>query len=198
MLAVGAVAALALLWWSARPVPVAPEVGPSSTAPVAETSALPGAAAEAIVVHVAGAVAAPGLYHLPPGARVADALAAAGGPAPGAVVDALNLARTVADGEQLLVPTAAPAAAAAVAPSGAPPSTVGAPTGARRPDGTLDLNLATAEDLDELPGVGPVMADRILATREQLGGRFSNVGQLRDVQGIGETTFQRLAPLVTV
>jgi competence protein ComEA len=175
----GAVAALGLLWLGARPGQ--PPAKPPEGAGIVVES-------EEVVVHVAGAVSEPGLYHLPGGARVADALAAAGGPQPGAALDALNLARPLTDGEQLLVPT--PGAAPPTAHEGATPS-------AKRPDGKLDLNRATAEDLDELPGIGPVLAERIIAEREQTGG-FKSVGQLREVPGIGEKTFQELAPMVAV
>lgn len=159
----------ALLVWRARPVPVA--VAP----PVVS-----GAAAEAeLVVDVAGAVRRPGLVRLPPGSRVADALAAAGGLVAGATTTGLNLARQVSDGEQVLV--LPPGAAAAE----------GQPAGG----GRLDLNLATAEQLDALPGIGPVLAQRIVDWREQHG-RFASVEQLAEVPGIGERKFEQLRELV--
>lgn len=151
--------------------------------------------ADTVTLHVAGAVARPGLVEVAVGARVADALDAAGGLLLDAEVGTLNLARTVSDGERLDVPRigeVVPRAGAVGQPDGS-----GGGPGAMRPDGTLDLNAATAADLEELPGVGPVLAERILAWRDS-DGPFTEVGQLREVSGIGEKTFQRLAPLVGV
>jgi competence protein ComEA len=189
VLVAGAVAALGLLWLGARPGPAPPP--PPAEAPAAGIAV----EAEPLVVHVAGAVGAPGLYELPGGARVADALEVAGGPLPEATLDALNLARPLNDGEQLHVPVAA-APGEAAAPAAAAGGALGAPS-AVRPDGTLDLNRATVDELDELPGIGPVLADRIVSHRETVG-PFTEVGELRDVPGIGEKTFQELAPLVAV
>lgn len=196
----GALAALALLWVMGRPGPPAGG-GPAGGDPE------PGGLivqSEQVVIHVAGRVAAPGLYRLAGGARIADALAAAGGPLPDAALDALNLARPLSDGEQLLVPgPGAPAAAGGPRGQGSPAAQPGGPGaaaaagGAWRPDGRLDLNVATAEDLEQLPGIGPVLAERIVQHREQHGG-FAAVGDLREVSGIGEKTFQALAELVTV
>ena len=132
-----------------------------------------------VVVDVAGRVRHPGLVRLPAGARVDDALRAAGGVLPGASTDALNLAAKLQDGQQVLV--GAPAAAA-------PGSAAG---------GLLDLNAATAQDLDALPGVGPVLADRIVAWRTEHG-RFGSVDQLREVSGIGEAKYQTLKSKVRV
>jgi competence protein ComEA len=143
-----------------------------------------------IVVHVAGAVHAPRVVHLPEGSRVVDALAAAGGLRVDAATDGLNLARVLADGEQVYVPTVGEADAVA-------PGAGGSGGSAWRPDGRLDLNRATAADLEQLPGIGPVLAARIIDWREQ-NGPFTSVGQLREVSGIGERTLQRLAELVTV
>lgn len=195
VLVAGAVAALGLLWLSSRPGP----------APSAATAPEGGVTIEAdeVVVHLAGAVTAPGLYRLPGGARVGDGLAAAGGPLPDAALDGLNLARPLTDGEQIIVPTMpAPGAAVQVpaAPANGQPAAGDAQPAAPsaiRPDGTLDLNRATPDDLDELPGIGPILAERIVAHREQAG-PFTSVGQLRDVPGIGEKIFQKLAPLVAV
>jgi len=151
---------------------------------------------EQVVVHVVGRVAVPGVYRLAEGARVEEALAAAGGTLADAALESLNLARPLADGEQVIVravgdpaPGPAPGHAGGGVAAGPP---------AMRPDGLLDLNLATAADLEELPGVGPVLAERILAHRESVGGRFTSVGQLREVPGIGESRFQTIAELVIV
>lgn len=196
VLAVGGAVLLAVLWLQGRaPAPVtALEVRPA----VATTTA----PAE-VVVHVAGAVRAPGVYRLAAGGRVADAVQAAGGTLPGAALDRVNLARPLVDGEQLLVPLAAgdPAALAAGDGSAVPVSGGDAVGGggpsALRPDGRLDLNRATAAELDALPGLGPVLAERIVAAREQRGG-FTSVAELRDITGIGERRFAELAELVAV
>jgi competence protein ComEA len=137
---------------------------------------------------VAGKVRRPGLVRVPPGSRVADVLDAAGGPLPGADLSGVNLARKVGDGEQVAV--------------GVPP----APDAAQAPvsggeggsaSGPLDLNSAGVEQLDGLPGVGPVTAQRIVEWRTR-NGRFATVDQLREVEGIGERRFGQLRGLVRV
>lgn len=145
-----------------------------------------------LVVHVAGAVQRPGVVQLRVGDRVADALAAAGGTLPDASLTALNLARPLVDGEQVVVPTENEAPAA---PTGAQPGQQ--EPGSRLPDGRLDLNRATAAELEELPGVGPVLAARIVAHREQQG-PFTEAAALREVSGIGEATWASLRDLVGV
>ena len=136
-----------------------------------------------LFVHVSGAVRAPGLYRLDDGARVVDAIAAAGGFADGAAEDAVNLARTLTDGEQLVVPVvgAQPAATAAGAPR----------------DGRVNLNTADAAALDTLPRIGPALAARIVAWREQ-NGRFTSVDDLLAVPGIGDKMLESLRDLVAV
>jgi competence protein ComEA len=142
-----------------------------------------------VVVDVAGHVHRPGLVTLPGGARVADALRAAGGATRPADVALLNLARRLVDGEQLLVGVSPPPGAAA---SGGGPAagegTAGSP---------LDLNAATLDQLDALPGVGPVLAQRIVDWRTAHNG-FTSVDQLRQVGGIGGRKFDQLRPLVRV
>ncbi|MDR6690980.1 competence protein ComEA [Microbacterium sp. 1154] len=138
-----------------------------------------------LYVHVAGAVRAPGLYRLDAGDRIADAIARAGGFADDAQRDAVNLARPVADGEQIVVPVIG---AEAAAPA---PGTGGGASG------PLDLNTATREQLDELPRVGPAMADRILEWRKT-NGRFTSVDDLLSVPGIGEKMLAGLRDLVRV
>lgn len=165
-------------------ISVLPPAGEGELAPVREPIT--------IVVHVTGAVARPGVVELQEGARVADALAAAGGATVDASTGGLNLARAVVDGEQLVVPRLGEQPTAE-GPEAAPAT----PASAWLPDGRLDLNLATAADLEELPGIGPVLAERIIAWRTQHEG-FEEVGQLREVSGIGEKTFQSLSPLVAV
>ncbi|MBB1157314.1 ComEA family DNA-binding protein [Amycolatopsis sp. DR6-1] len=137
---------------------------------------------ENLVISVVGHVRSPGLVTVPAGSRVADALRAAGGANPGVDLTALNLARKLTDGEQVAV--GVPAAQAAPAGSGAAASKV-------------DLNSATADQLDSLPGVGEVTARRITDWRTQHGG-FSSVEQLRDVDGIGQSKFEKLREQVTV
>ncbi|WP_432574898.1 helix-hairpin-helix domain-containing protein [Kineococcus sp. SYSU DK005] len=144
---------------------------------------------------MAGRVLSPGLVSLPAGGRVADALSAAGGPAPDADLDALNLARPLVDGEQVLVPAPgqAPAPAPAVGTTGGGPGAGGAAV----PAGPLDLNAATAEQLDALPGVGEVLAGRIVSWR-QANGRFTSVEELGEVQGIGPKLLDGVRDLVRV
>lgn len=201
MLLVGAIAVVGTLWWTGRPIPVpAAPVGIGTEDPSTAAGAEPAGAptgADTVTVHVAGAVGRPGLVQLRLGARVADAIEAVGGLQIDADTTRLNLAREVVDGERLDVLRVGEVAADGHGEGAAAPSTAGDAGGAVRPDGTLDLNLADAGDLEELPGVGPVLAGRILEWRET-NGPFTEVGQLRDVAGIGEKTFQSLAPLVAV
>ncbi|WP_225310306.1 ComEA family DNA-binding protein [Microbacterium testaceum] len=154
--------------------------------PAPSTAATLSLAAEAgVYVHIAGAVREPGLYRLDPGDRVADAVARAGGFADDAQRDGVNLARAVADGEQIVVPIVGAQTAAPASGTGGGAS------------GTLDLNTATREQLDELPRVGPAMADRILEWRET-NGRFTSVDDLLSVPGIGEKMLAGLRDLVRV
>lgn len=148
---------------------------------------------------VEGRIRHPGLQRLPPGARVADALRAAGGMTAGAVATGLNLARVLSDGEQVVVPgpgDLVPAAAGG-APGGPAVALAGGASGGAAAAAPVDLNAADSEGLDALPGVGPVLAGRILAWREQHG-RFSSVDELAEVPGIGPKVLERLRPLVRV
>ena len=198
-------AVLVVGWtWADRPqvdrVPGAADSGPpaataSSTASAStepsEPAPGPGSAAApgTVVVSVVGQVARPGLVTLPAGSRVADALAAAGGLLPEADPAAVNGAALLTDGEQIAVgvPGAPP-------PAGTAGSGGGASTG---PGGLLDLNTATVADLDGLPGIGPVLAQRIVDHRTA-SGPFTSVDQLDDVPGIGPAIAAELAALVTV
>lgn len=189
VLLAGACAGLVLLWAVTRPTGAVPAAAPAlERSPAASVPApAPTPSAAALVVHVSGHVARPGVHALPAGARVADALDAAGGALAGARLDALNLARTVADGEQVHVPAPDdPAAPAADAPTD---------SGAWLPDGRLDITRATQEDFEELPGIGPVLASRIITHREEVGG-FETIGDLLGVRGIGEKTLAELADLL--
>ncbi|MGH3751600.1 MAG: helix-hairpin-helix domain-containing protein [Pseudonocardiaceae bacterium] len=172
--------------WRERPVPEPAPALPLVTA-AAAAGPPPGAAPE-VVVSVAGRVARPGLIRLSDGARVADALAAVGGALPGTDLMGLNIARRLSDGEQLLVGVAPPPGQPA---DGA---ALGTPAGAPR---KVDLNSATLEQLDVLPGVGPATAQRILDWRAAHG-RFTSVGQLREVSGIGPARLALLKDLVRV
>jgi competence protein ComEA len=173
-----------------------PQAAPVASLPaVAVDQPQPAAAApEAgpLVVSVSGKVARPGLVEVPDGARVADVLDAAGGALPGTDLTGLNLARKVGDGEQVAVGVPVASEAPSVAAGGDAPAASGA-----APAGPVDLNAATVQQLDALPGVGPVMAQRILDWRTR-NGRFTRVEQLRDVEGIGERRFAQLRELVTV
>ena len=176
----------AWLVWSGRPQS-APAAPLERTRPP-PTAASPSAAAM-LVVHVAGAVRRPGLVQLPAASRVAAALDAAGGPVKGAELASVNLARPLVDGEQLVVLTKGQSP-----PVAAPPSGSG---GAAQPAGVVDLNSATLEQLDTLPGVGPVLAQRILDWRAEHS-RFGSVDELREVSGIGDATFADLEARVRV
>ncbi|MEE2852337.1 MAG: ComEA family DNA-binding protein [Actinomycetota bacterium] len=196
-----------------RPAPVMsaklPPVEKVSTAGP-RSSAGPGAAQppspdRPVVVSVVGLVHSPGLVTLAPGARIADALSAAGGAVDGADTIGLNMARPVGDGEQIVVglapvpgqPTAlgSSVATGTTPTSKAPPSAPGSVK--PKPGQTVDLNTATAQQLDDLPGVGPVTAAAIVAWR-QSNGKFTSVDQLAEVEGIGPARLEKLRALVRV
>jgi competence protein ComEA len=201
--AVAVLAAVAVLGWTWLDRPVVDQVPTTGTSTVvtdtpsgtAEAPGAPPATAEGtdgatggtVVVSVVGQVAAPGLVTLPAGARVADALAAAGGLLPEADPASVNAAAVLSDGQQVAVgvPGAAPAAGAA------------APAAGGVSDGPMDLNSATVADLDALPGIGPVLAQRIVDHRTAHG-PFTSVDELDDVSGIGPAIFAELAARVRV
>ncbi|WP_081844525.1 ComEA family DNA-binding protein [Cellulomonas sp. URHE0023] len=159
------------------PVP-APDGTPTATAAATATGEQ-----TLVVVDVVGAVAAPGVVRLPAGSRVVDAVAAAGGPTPDAQVSTLNMARVLVDGEQIVVPQQGQDAVVGGVP--AEPS-----------DDRVDLNTADEAALDALPGIGPVLAQRIVAHRDD--GPYASVDDLGDVSGIGPTLLDRLRDLVRV
>ena len=161
---------------------------PGTSAEPADAPGGPGGPGGEVVVSVAGKVVRPGLVRLPAGSRVDDAVRAAGGPATGASAGLLNLARRLVDGEQVLV---------GVEPAAGAPGTAGAGSSSAAPGGLLDLNTATVADLDALPGIGPVLAQRILDWRTEHE-RFASVDQLREVTGIGEAKYDDLRGEVTV
>ncbi len=207
LVAVCVVAVIVGSWFylRARPSPEpAPEGGQQSGAEAAPSGAEPaseGAASASaqptgeVMVHVDGEVDDPGVVTLPAGSRVADAIDAAGGADSGTATESLNLARPLVDGEQVLVgvtPPPDPGAAGGQAPSG--PAEPGA---AEAGEPLVDLNAASPEELEELPGVGPVLAERIVEYRTTNGG-FTEVEQLNDVSGIGEVRYGELNELVQV
>ena len=157
---------------------------------------------EPVVVSVVGLVHTPGLVTLNPGARIADALTAAGGALDGADLIGLNMARRVTDGEQIIVGIAGPPGEPAAMgssigaePGTGPPEAATTSGNASAPGGLVDLNTATVEQLDTLPGIGPVTAAAIVAWRDA-NGRFTSVDQLGDVDGIGPARLEKLRDLV--
>jgi competence protein ComEA len=164
-----------------------PRVSITSTARARAGEPSPSPSTAQTFVHVLGAVARPGLYPLGPGSRVVDAVAAAGGFTADANQGGVNLARPVVDGEQLVVPAVGEPVPQTSAPAGA----------ASAPAGKLDLNAATAEQLETLPRVGPALSARILQWRTE-NGRFTSVDDLLEVPGIGEKTLDGFRELVTI
>ncbi|MDQ0990865.1 competence protein ComEA [Streptomyces sp. V3I7] len=154
----------------------------------------PGTAGTEIVVDVSGKVRNPGIHRLPAGSRVADALRAAGGVRPGTSTEGLNRARLLIDGEQVAVGTPALAAAPGTG-SAAGPGASGSTAAGAGPATPVSLNTATADQLDTLPGVGPVLAQHIIDYRTQHGG-YRSVDELRQVNGIGDRRFSDLRNLV--
>lgn len=148
--------------------------------------AAPPAPPPQLVVDVSGAVQRPGLYRLPQGSRIADALTRAGGATAKAAVDGVNLAAPLADGEQVVVPLRAPGGGSAVAPAGASPGASSGP---------VSLSTATVDQLDALPGIGPVTAQKIIDYRTEHGA-FHSVEELDAISGIGPAKLGQLQGLV--
>jgi competence protein ComEA len=142
-----------------------------------------GADGEDVVVHVAGAVRDPGVYRLPAGSRVTDALERAGGGTASADADAINLAARLADGQQIIVPVKAKSPPGVAAGAGSPD--------AAAPDAPISLGTATLEDLDTIEGIGPVTAQDIIDFRDSHGG-VSDIDELDQVTGIGPATMEAL------
>jgi competence protein ComEA len=171
---------------------------PATGAPA--TSGGGSAASAVLVVDVAGKVRHPGLYRLPAGSRVDDAVRAAGGVLPGTATTSLNLASKVSDGEQIVV--GVPATTGGVVGGVAGGSGAGVAGGGSGGGGgttgvLVDLNTATLEQLETLPGIGPALGQRILDWRAAHGS-YTTVAQLNDVSGIGDIRFAQLKPLVSV
>lgn len=159
-----------------RPKPVSLDLSSPGPSPAPES-------AKRLYVHVGGAVASPGLYGLRDGARVDDAVRAAGGVLEDADLDSLNLAAKVRDGDKVLVPRRGDGGTAGGGSPGA--------------EQKINLNTATVAELDTLPGIGPALAQRIVSYREQSGG-FRTVDELQKVPGIGPAKFGQVRDLVTV
>lgn len=167
--------------------PTLPEAEPGAGEPVTDPPV-----ADEVVVHVAGKVRRPGVVRLPAGSRVIDAVEAAGGARPRADLTAVNLARELEDGEQVRVDLPPDPALDGVVPTGAGGQGAQAASG-----GVLDLNTATASDLESLPGIGPVLAQRIVTYRDE-SGPFRTLEQLAEVSGIGPAVLASVADLVRV
>lgn len=183
MLLVGVlVAAVAATVFFTRRPAVEPAAAPLVAVPGPSVVAASPSPSGEVVVEVVGKVREPQVVVLPKGARVLDALEAAGGARPGVDTTDQNLARLLVDGEQIRI---------GLEPAAAEPVASGATSGA------VDINAATAEVLEQIPGVGPVLAQRIITYREQNGG-FTSVEQLMEVSGIGEATFAQMLPVVTI
>jgi competence protein ComEA len=185
---------LAVAAWRFWPTSPAPEATFQEASPLEATESQPatGGPPAEVVVHVAGAVAHPGVYRLPAGSRVADAVAAAGGALGSAASDAINLARVLTDGEQVYLPVMGEVPPGAV---GAPAGTIGHSGGPAA--GPVDLNRASAADLETLPGIGPATAQKIIDDREK-NGPFATVEDLMRVPGIGQKKLEALKEYVTV
>lgn len=197
----GAILGLRVARAEAGAEPIAPLASTSSTAPGAlstgdgaesargSSSGSASSVSATVLVHVVGQVRSPGVVRVPAGARVLDAIEAAGGAGPKADLAAVNLARPVVDGEQVRVPKPGEEVPAAVGPTG----------GASSPGASakVSLNAADLSALDSLPGVGPVLAQRILDWRAQ-NGKFASIDQLGEVSGIGEKLLAQLTPLVAL
>ena len=164
-----------------RPAPKSIDIVPVT--PVAEPTPVPAR----IAVYVSGAVQTPGVYNLPDGSRVDEAIQAAGGPTSAADLARVNLAKRLRDEEQVYVPRVGEAS-----PPVAPAGTTGGSTG-----GKININTATVTDLDTLPGIGPALAQRIVEHR-QAHGPFARIEDLMKVSGIGDKLFERIKDLITV
>ncbi len=176
--------------------PSVPSPGPSAGAPAAAAPS-----ATQLEIHVAGAVKKPGVVLLEPGSRVHDAIEAAGGVRKGVKTGTLNLAQPLSDGQQVFVASGQEESAVRSGSQGSGGAETGTgasgASGAGTGAGPINLNTASAVELEQLPGVGPVMAGKIVDWRTSHN-RFSAVSELQEIDGVGPKTYARLAPLVTV
>jgi competence protein ComEA len=179
-----------------RTVPAAFATTGAAGSPTAAATAGP-AGAGVLLVHVVGQVRRPGVVRLPPGSRVLDAVDAAGGATPSADLNHLNLARVLVDGEQIVVPKPGETVPAAPGAQGAGAGSAGEGSTGGAAGAVVNLNTADAAALDSLPGVGPVLSQRILDWRTQHG-RFATVDELGEVSGIGDKLMAQIRPKVTV
>jgi competence protein ComEA len=170
---------------------------PNATGTIAESASSVANQPTEIVVSVTGLVEKPGIVTLPDSARVADAIAAAGGAAEGADLTGLNLAARLADGDSVVVGNSANAGGSQSGLSGGTRAQSAATASGTPSGGLVNLNTADEAALDTLPGVGPVMAKNILAWRAA-NGKFTTVEQLQEITGIGPSRYAQLSPLVTV
>lgn len=189
-LAVGALMSAVVVvafWYLARPSapPVEDGLPMASTQP---STVVTTTSATQVVVHAAGAVEMPGVYHLPVGSRVADLLDAAGGGLPDADLDRLNLAQAIVDGSQVYVPRVG---------EEMPPAPEPASAEEGEPSSLVAVNTASVEELESLPGVGPSTAGAIVEYREAHG-RFQSIDELLEVSGIGEAKLAQIRDLVTL
>ncbi|MCC6455272.1 MAG: ComEA family DNA-binding protein [Caldilineaceae bacterium] len=166
-----------------KPPPVAIHAPPAAVAPTAEPTPTPAP----LVIFISGAVQAPGVYPLPEGSRVVDAVEHAGGFAPDANVNAINQAALLRDGDQIYVPTLTEQ------PSAPPPGLSNAAPAAGSAGGLININSATLAELDQLPGIGPSRAQDIIDNRP-----YASVDELSRVPGIGPATLEELRPYVVV
>lgn len=172
---------------SGQPIEILPPPTPPPTA-----TATPTATPSPVRVDVAGAVRRPGVYILPAGSIIADAIAAAGGPADDADLDRINKAVALQDGMQVYVPrTTQPDERPVLDLPPATPSTVG--SGGAQSRKLININTATAEELETLPGIGPAMAQRIIEGRP-----YGSIEEIMRVKGIGQATFEKLRDYITV
>ncbi len=183
-------------WWPAQPsLPSATGQVVESVLPSAPADVAPANEVTSLIVHVAGAVFRPGVFQLTAGARVVDAVEAAGGALPDAVLDGVNLARPLTDGEQIIVPDKESYSAPAVS-AGALAGGGGGAAGAKGGP-LINVNTADQTALQTLPGIGPATATKIVADREA-NGPYATADDLRRVSGIGEKKLEAIRDLVTV